>query len=111
MNKTNPTNWFSASILWRGKKINTRYADLWEETICLFQAATEEEAEKMAEEKGRSAETSFQSIEGHTVEWTYDGILSIYCLSTENVDDGTEIFSRFLSEEQVKSLRTPIADE
>ena len=39
-----------------------------------------------------------------------DGILKIYEIPEEKVGDDTEVFSRFLKEEEVKSLRTPLDD-
>ena len=103
--------WYSVSILYRGKENITNHQDIWEETICLFDAENEAEVREKAEEKSKSAEIKYQSISGNTVDWVFDGILSVYELSEESIVNGTEVFSRFLREDEVKSLRTPFEDE
>ena len=103
--------WYSASILFRGIKNISIYPDIWEESICLFEAENEDEVRIKAEKKGKSEEVQYQSIPGNTVNWIYDGILNIYDLSEDSIGDGAEVFSRFLSEEEVRNLRTPFKDE
>lgn len=95
----------------QGQKNISNSQDIWEETICLFEAENEDEVRKKAEEKGRFEEVKYQAISGDIVNWVYDGILKIYDLSEDNLVDGTEIFSRFLRENEVKSLQTPFEDE
>lgn len=103
--------WYSVSILYIGKKNIPNHPDIWEETICLFEAKNEDEVRKKAEEKSRSQEIKYQSVSGNTVNWIYDGILNIYDISEDNICNGTEVFSRFLKENDVKNLRTPFEDE
>ena len=98
--------WFSASVITRSEKKDDPFI-LFEESIYLLQAEDDDDAWKKAEEKGRLSEQSYEAISGDMVTWVFDRVLSVFELFDEEVKDGTEIFSRFLKEEEVKSLQTP----
>jgi hypothetical protein len=90
---------------------------LWEERLVLIKAPTEEQARRRAEQIGKDAEHEYdvrnKKIEEvpQKLKWTFEQIERVYQVESESLADGTEIFSRFLRDSEVKSLLTPFEDE
>jgi hypothetical protein len=71
---------------------------LWEESIIVVDAWTEEEARKKAEAFAKKEEVSYRAISGEQVEWRFLGVIGSHEICDEVIKDGTEVFSRFLNE-------------
>jgi len=103
--------WFTASLLFKSNIPNEPEAQaLWEESIVLIRAADEEEARMKAEETGKCGEHEYLAAAGNQVRWSFQKIESIHEILVENLEHGTELFSRFLNFSDVKNLLTPLQD-
>ncbi|MGE5409826.1 MAG: DUF4288 domain-containing protein [Clostridiales bacterium] len=104
--------WYSASLLFEGINSGKSEAEqLWEETIVLFLAKNEEEAEEKARLLGLNSEHEYESVTRDMVKWEFRHILSIQEVLTDNISDGAEVFSRYLRASEAISLRTPFNEE
>jgi hypothetical protein len=87
---------------------------LWEESILLVSADSIEEAQRMAVNLGRNAETTYESASGETIVWKFDCIQSIYAIIVgldahgRPSESGTEVFSRYMRASEAFSLLRPI---
>jgi hypothetical protein len=82
---------------------------LWEESIVLVEAGSEQDARHQAERLGLLGNHGYGSESGH-VEWKFERVERIYPIDAAEVGSGTEVFSRFLRDSEVKSLLTPFDD-
>ena len=99
------THWFAVSLLYVSTH-RPANADrpLHEESIVLIEAEDDSEARVAAEGFGRSQEVEYATMGGDETGWTFDRILGIHELGNERPSNGTEIFSRFLTDAEAKSL-------
>jgi len=103
--------WFVASLLFKSVHTPTPSDDpLWEERLILIQAATQDEANAKAAIIGAQEVHSYKTVVGDTATWMFDGVLNTYEIEGSELSDGTELFSRFLRDTEVSSLKTPFAD-
>jgi hypothetical protein len=103
--------WYAVSLLYKSFHLPPESEPtLWEESVRLIQAPTEAEARAAAERIGRSGAHSYE-VESGTVSWTFEGIERVYLIEDEELRNGSEVFSRFLRDAEVKSLLTPFSDE
>ncbi|MCP4553581.1 MAG: DUF4288 domain-containing protein [Bacteroidetes bacterium] len=99
--------YFSVSLLFKQISSNP----LWEERIILIDADSEEDAHRKGELIGNQEAVSYKA-KGTIVEWRFECIERVYVIEVDNeVKNGTELFSRFLRDSEVKSLLTPFDDE
>ncbi len=81
------------------------WLDEWfEESIVLVQASDENEAWQKAEALGEQIAFEHQREANFGVRWEFVGVLSVYELLDEELTDGTEVFSRFLTAKEAKAL-------
>ncbi len=81
---------------------------VWEEHVFLVTANDTAGAQAKAEKLARSQECSYDAITGTKVSWKFKMISKVYELDGEPTD-GTEVFSRFLKETEVRSMQTSFA--
>jgi len=103
--------WFTANILMECLSSDPTAKPFWEESIILIQAADEDEARKKGEETGKKAEHEYDAISGDHIKWVFDRVADIYELVPNKLEEGTEVFSRFLRDSEVKSLSRPFEDD
>lgn len=81
------------------------WLDEWfEESIVLIQANDEKEALEKAEALGEQIAFEHQREANFGVRWEFVGVLSVYEVLGEELLDGMEIFSRFLTGKEAKML-------
>ena|ERR1043166_7095937 len=104
--------WFTASLLFRSDHRGARNAKepLWEEQIILFDADDEPAAERKAAQYGQAQEHEYLNRDGELVHWKFVQVESVYQVDAPVLGDGTELFSRFLRDYEVRSLLTPFDD-
>ncbi|MCB0385100.1 MAG: DUF4288 domain-containing protein [Bdellovibrionales bacterium] len=77
---------------------------IFEESIILVLAESQDAAKSIAEEIGRGQQTQYQNAEGNLVRWVFLKVWNIYQIQSDKLDHGTELFSRHLKESEVKSI-------
>ena len=102
--------WYAANLLYRS--IHTPIESkptVWEESVRLIQARSETEALQEAEAIGRSEAHSYE-VEGGTVTWVFERIERLFAIADEDLQSGSEVFSRYLRDSEVQSLLTPFKE-
>jgi len=92
--------WYSAALLF--ERVHPGHESppddpLWEESVILVDAPSEEDAKAKAEILGRAKELSFRAISGEAVEWRFVEVVETQEVLDPAIKTGTEVFSRFLS--------------
>ena len=99
--------WFAANLLFKSTHVPTEAKPtIWEESVRLIQATTEAEALERAERLGRSGTHSYQ-VEDGLVIWHFERDERVYAIDDEELHRGSEVFSRFLRDSEVRSLLKP----
>jgi Domain of unknown function (DUF4288) len=102
--------WYCACILKVAERNGHRDADpLWEEQFLLIKGEDEEGAKREARNLVHD-EAPYANKNGDLISWKFERIDRIYPISDKQLRNGTEIFSRFLRDSEVKSLTTPFAE-
>ena len=102
--------WFAASLLFKSTHVPTEAKPaIWEESIRLILAATEEEAYEKARRIGNAASHAYD-VEGGTVTWHFQSVERVHHIEDDALRDGSELFSRFLKDSEVQSLGKPFDD-
>lgn len=102
--------WYAVNILYRSEHIPTETKPtIWEESVLLIAAASEDEARSAGERIGRSRTHTYEVEDGLAI-WSFEQIERVYAIEGEELRNGTEVFSRFLTDSEVKSLLTRFDD-
>jgi hypothetical protein len=100
--------WFSAAILLKSEAADRAPRDLlWEESIVLVRADSEQDAVKLATQLGRRQETQYTIEGGAELRWLFDRVERVFAIEADDLESGTELFSRLLRASEVESLLTP----
>jgi ribosomal protein L22 len=78
--------------------------DWFEESIVLLQANEEEEAWQKAETLGKQLAAEYQREAERSTRWEFVGVLKVYEVLEETLQDGTELFARFLTAKEARKL-------
>jgi hypothetical protein len=95
--------WFAVSLLFSGSSIAKPGTVLWQESIKLIEADSEQAARMLAAKHGKSAEHSYD-VEGAAFTWSFRSIQSVFHLEDFRLESGVEVFSRFLKRAEAQSL-------
>ena len=98
--------WYAACLLIESSRSPPGAEPIWEQSIRLIAADSEDEARAKAERLGQSEGTSYLTTAG-MLTWTFNRVERVYAIDTDTLTDGTELFSRFLRASEVASLLTP----
>lgn len=103
--------WYAVNILFRSEHIPTEAKPtIWEESMLLVEAGSEEEARAEGERIGRSRTHTYEVQDGVVI-WSFEQIERVYAIGNNQPQSGTEVFSRYLRDSEVKSLLTRFDDE
>ena len=83
---------------------------LWEFRVLLIDAISEEEAELKGKQIGEASEETYEAQKGDMVTWKFIQVESVSEIDEEDLKDGAELFSRFMSDSTVKRLLIPFDD-
>ena len=88
-------NWYGAKLIFRSEIDGSVEGEhLWEESIRVLTAESEEEARADAVIVGKAAEHSYLNATGETVCWRFHEVQEIQDLCVSELTQGTEVFSR-----------------
>ena len=103
--------WFCACALSVAEHDQKHPTDaLWEEQIFLIDAESEEDARVKGEQVARAERAEYRNAAGEMIHWKFKNIESVHQIMDEELKSGTEVFSRFLREEQVQSMLKPFPE-
>jgi hypothetical protein len=85
-------------------------SDYWEQQVIILQADSDEDAKVIAERIGKEKEHEYISMTGDRVKWVFRHVESISELFDQSLKPGSEVYSRFLRADEVRSLLQPIEE-
>ena len=99
--------WYTASLIF--KSVNEDgVTNLCEERIILFDALCETDVYAKAQSFGLDSEHSYEVEGGGTLHWKYDSVERVCEIDDSDIHDGSELFSRFLTEDDIGVLKKKI---
>ena len=102
---------FAASLLFKSEHERPIVGEpLWEEKIVLLEAEDEAAAHNKAKQHGKHEEHQYRNEKGELVRWSFKCIERLCQIEDVALKDGSELFTRFLRDSEVKSLLTPFND-
>lgn len=97
--------WYGVSIFMRGASAaRPEEQQLWEESVVLFDADSEQDASDLAVQYGREAEHSYESATGELICWTFESVGSVHQLLCDKLESGSEVFSHFISSRLAREM-------
>lgn len=88
-------NWYAAKLLFKSEIDGSCDEEhLWEESIRILTAESEDEARASALKVGKTAEHSYLNEKQETVYWRFCEVQEIQDLCVNELTQGTEVFSR-----------------
>jgi len=100
--------YFSASLMYKSQRTDSE-PPLWEERIILVSAIDEAEAEEKAKKNATEYESIFIASNSVEIKWNFYKVERVYSIDG-SLDDGVELFSRFLRSAEAESILTPFDD-
>lgn len=103
--------WFAVSLLFESQHApNARTAPLWEESIRIVDASSQNDAVLAGEQFGKHRANAYLA-DGATVTWIFRGVQNAFPLEQDKAEPGVEVFSRFLRDSEARSLLTPFKED
>jgi hypothetical protein len=103
--------WYAANLLFQSAHIPTESKPtIWEESVRLIEAQSEMEARESADRMGKAEAQTYEVKDGIVI-WKFDRVERVYRILDQELRSGSEVFSRFLRDSEVRSLLTPFNDE
>lgn len=104
--------WFCAALLRVAERNGKRDANsLWEEQFVLVESVDEQQASKLVQERYGHDQAPYKNNKGDLIAWKFVAIERVYAIEQQTLNNGTEVFSRFLRDSEVQSLLTPFSEE
>jgi len=104
--------WYSASLFF--ESIHTppqsEAEHMWEEVVHLIQAESEEQALEKADAIGKHSELNYRVDSGDKVKWRFVKTESVALIEMQELADGAEVYSRFLTAQEAHSLLAPFEE-
>ena len=100
--------YYSVSLMYRSERTDSE-PPLWEECVILVSTMDEVEAEEKAKKSIVTNECEFTVSGSVKVTWKFHQVESV-CLIEDKIEDGVELFSRFLRQSEAESILTPFED-
>lgn len=92
-------NFYSAILVYESSSSAAGYEPLYEETITVFLATSEDHAAEKARAHGRSRQVTYENEDRETITWSFKHLVDVSEVS-EEVGDGTEIYTRHFRDYQ-----------
>lgn len=100
--------YYAVNLMYKSERTDSN-APLWEERIILVSAFDETEAESKALKYSKIEEAQFDTVDSTKVSWKFAQIERVYAID-DDLEDGVELFSRFLRNSEAESILTPFED-
>jgi hypothetical protein len=101
--------WYSASLFFESihNPPAPKSEHMWEEVVHLIQAGSETEARQKADVIGKKSELNYRVDSGDKVKWRFVKTESVALIEMQELADGAEVYSRFLTAQEAHSLLAP----
>jgi len=87
--------WYAARLIFVSESAGRTGPDaLFDASIRVCRASSEEEASARLLEYGRESEHDYLNDSGETVRWKFLGLEDVQNLAVETIEDGCEVFSQ-----------------
>jgi len=94
--KSPSNNWYSVTANYKAVHLDKpRRRNLWEQTIFLVVAASEEEAQQIGHKIAKSKENQYLSVSGGQVLWQLVEVIDVKELIDQELKQGMEVGWRF----------------
>ncbi len=100
--------YYSVSLMYKSKRSDSE-PPLWEERILLVSALDEAEAEEKAKKVAGKHESEFTTSDSVKVAWKFHQVERVFPIE-DSIEDGVELFTRFLRQSEAESILTPFED-
>ncbi|MFS1524429.1 DUF4288 domain-containing protein [Microbulbifer sp. 2304DJ12-6] len=100
--------YYSVSLMYKSERSDSE-PPLWEERIILVSATDEVEAEEKAKKSTREYESEFITSDSVEIAWKFHQVERVFPID-DDIEDGAELFSRFLRQSEAESLLAPFDD-
>lgn len=94
--------WFGVCFL-REVSVNGEPPDLFERTVWVVRAWSEEEAEARARQFCDGNEEPYLNKDGEIVTWSIVETVGVYSLLDDEIQDGTEVYSQLIRVEDAST--------
>lgn len=103
---TQEQSWYSARILMEAVHPDEPPGSaLFEDKVILVKAGSERQVKAKAGKLGKKDEHEYLNVEGNRVSWVFREVLDVVALFDEALTEGTEVYYKFLSEEDLQAVR------
>lgn len=85
---------YAAVLVYESSSSAAGYETLYEETVTLVRANSDEQASERAHEFARMRETSYLNEYGETITWSLKRLADVSEI-VDKIDDGAEVYTRF----------------
>lgn len=92
-------NLYSAVLVYESSSSASGYEPLYEETVTVFLATSEDHAAEKAREHARSRQTTYENEDCETITWSFKHLVDVSEIS-EEIGDGAEIYTRHFRDYQ-----------
>ena len=96
--------YYSVNLMYKTERSDSE-PSLWEERIILVSAMDEVEAEEKAKKGAGEYECEYIVSNSVKVTWKFHQVERV-CFIEDNIEDGVELFSRFLRQIEAESILT-----
>ena len=87
-------SYYAAVLVFEASSDQANHQPLYEESVVLVKAASEEDAEELAIQLGNSQETSYQNQDGQTINHRFKCLLEVQAIQDGWIKHGSTIYSR-----------------
>jgi hypothetical protein len=104
------TGWFSAAVVFE-ISVNGEVDDQRSISLLVVRAADEQQARDAALAHGKAEEVDYKNSDGEPVHWRCTEVLLAEPLLDDELTDGTEVYSCFVSSELLDAIRSQTVGE
>jgi hypothetical protein len=95
---------FAALLVYESFSSARDYRPLYEETVTLFTAESDEIARRKAQLHGENRETSYDNADGDTITWRLKHVIDVTEVIDNPSDDGAEVYTRHFGNYQAYEM-------
>lgn len=87
-------SYYAAVLVFESSSNEDNHQPLYEESVVLVEASSEENAEERAIQLGKAQETSYQNQDGQTINHRFKCLLEVQLVQDDQIKHGSTVYSR-----------------